>query len=125
MVHLRLKRLLKLCTQASLAALLCASPASAVAAEHGTVTFHVNVLGTCQLRGVDAEGVTLRCTQGFSPADPRTVISLWGQLPAQPLLALTDSQPAAEGGTLNRYTFAASPDVQQADQQQAGWATFY
>lgn len=122
-----LKLLLKRWTQATLAALLCASAvcaaASPAAAAQGSVTFQVNVVGTCQLSSVDAEGVTLRCTQGFSPADPRTVISVLGRLPAQPL-ALADSQPAADGGTLNRYSFAVSAGVQQEDQQ-AGWATFY
>jgi hypothetical protein len=81
----------------------------------GTINFSVIVLGVCQVQLLDDEGVTLRCTRNFSPADPRTVPALAGQLPPRPL-ALVDTQVAPEGGTLNRYVFAWAANAEQREQ---------
>ncbi|UQN06030.1 hypothetical protein [Deinococcus sp. QL22] len=108
---------------ASAAAVL--SVACAASAAQTTIRFTVTVVGTCKIQEQDAAGVTLRCTRDFSPADPRTLPALLGQLPPQPL-ALVEIRAAdvGEGGTLNRYVFAAAANADQAEQH-AGVLAFY
>ncbi|ANE43614.1 hypothetical protein [Deinococcus puniceus] len=99
------------------------SAACAASAAQTTIRFTVTVVGTCQIQAQDAAGVTLRCTKDFSPADPRTLPALLGQLPPQQL-ALVGAEAAAEGGTLNRYAFAAAANAEQQEQH-SGVVAFY
>lgn len=66
------------------------------------IRFSLTVAGTCEVRERTEETVTLRCTRDFSPADPRILPALYGQLPPQSL-TLVASSPAPSGGTLNEY----------------------
>lgn len=118
MIQPQVKSMLIRITAAALLSAACA--ASAV---QTTIRFTVTVTATCELQGQDAAGVTLRCTRGFSPADPRTLPSLLGRLPLRPL-ALMETQAAADGGTLNRYAFALAANAEQ-DEQHAGVLAFY
>ncbi|MFB9992330.1 hypothetical protein ACFFLM_10180 [Deinococcus oregonensis] len=113
------KPLLQVFARASAAIVL--SAACAASAAQTTFRLTVTVLGTCEIQGQDAAGITLRCTKGFSPSDPRAVSTLVDKLPAQPL-KLVSTQPAPNGGTLN--TYAVSP-AQAAPETESGLVAFY
>jgi hypothetical protein len=110
---------LKQFIRASVAVMLSAFCAASAA--QTTIKFTVTVVGTCEVQAQDSAGVTLRCTKGFSPADPRTVPNLVGQLPPQPL-TLVSAQPAPNGGTLNTYAVSAA---QTPDATPSGLIAFY
>ncbi len=97
------------------------SAACAASAAQTTIRFTVTVVGTCQIQAQDAAGVTLRCTKDFSPADPRTLPALVGNLPVQPL-TLVSAQPALGGGTLNTYVVSTEQNI---DTTEIGLIAFY
>lgn len=113
-----LQPLLKRVVSFGAAFLLAACVASAA---QTTFRFTVTVTGTCEVQAQDTAGVTLRCTKGFSPADPHAVAQLFGKLPAQPL-TLVATQPAPNGGTLNTYAVSTA---QTPDASTSGLIAFY
>ncbi|PNY81075.1 hypothetical protein CVO96_06525 [Deinococcus koreensis] len=88
------------------------------------LNFTLRVGGACEVRSVELPVVILRCTRGFSPADPHTVLAA-GALPTAPLVWM-GATPAPDGGTLNEYRVAT--DIQQIQAPSAspeGWVEYY
>ena len=80
------------------------------------------VTGACELRSVALPVLTLRCTRGFTPADPRDVLGP-GVLPDVPLVWV-GAAPAPDGGTLHEYRVAPElrpPGAARPD----GWIVYY
>lgn len=84
----------------------------------------LRVVGACEVHSVELPVVILRCTRGFSPVDPHTVLAA-GALPTAPLVWMGVT-PAPEGGTFNEYRVAT--DIQQIQAPSAspeGWIEYY